>query len=166
LLFLISSPAIGFAQDDDTTTLPPITVEGSSGCAGSQPTHGFTSGCGGGSGGGGGGTTTPGSGGGFGGGGGPSGPTPHQGPVLERSPLADDDVNCASVGEVRRAYAAVEAVHSRLNSGVIGNPLNGTPAPATAFTIQFGNGQRESYQAGPYGSPTTAAGLPIPGTCH
>lgn len=165
-MFVISLPSIGFAQDDDTTTLPPITVEGSSGCSGSQPTHGFTTGCSGGGGGGGGGTTTPGSGGGFGGGGGPSGPTPQQGPVLEQSPLADDEVNCGSIGEIRWAYAGVEAVYSRENSGTTGNPLNGTPAPATAYTVQFSNGERESFIAGPYGSPTIAAGSPIPGTCH
>jgi len=151
--------------DGDTVTLDPIEVTAPSEDCGGR-TGSF---CSSGGGGGGGGSDTGGSGSdsGFGGGGGgATGQLPHQGPVLPRSPGANDDVNCESIGEVRWAYADVEVTYSRMNSGTRGNALNGVPLPGTAYTIRFANGEAESYIAGPYGSPTLAGGEAIPGTCH
>jgi hypothetical protein len=87
---------------------------------------------------------------------------------LPRYPSAPDDVNCNSTSEVRQIYAGANVVFNRSRTGTIGNTLNGVPAPNTSYTVRFGNGQKESFVAGPYAiaSQVVLAGTPINGTCQ
>jgi hypothetical protein len=86
--------------------------------------------------------------------------------LLTRDPDLDPTVNCQSLGEVRLGFAGASVVFNRINTGMIGNALNGIPRPGSDYTLEYGNGQRESFIAGPWGSPTVAGGTAIPGTCY
>lgn len=129
-------------------TLPPITVT-----PGSPPPTWLPPSYGGGNGG-------------LGGGGGSGNPPPQVPYTLPRPPDADDDVNCGSIGEVRTTYARVNVVYARMRSGTMGSPLNGNPAPGVPFSVRYGNGQKESFVAGPYGSPTLSVASAIQGSCY